>query len=28
VYNTRIQGLELSPTGDYEFLNQIWVDLL
>ncbi len=26
VYNTRIQGMSLSPTGDYEFLNKIWVD--
>ena len=26
VFNTRIQGMKLSPTGDYEFLNQIWID--
>ena len=26
VYNKRIQGMKLYPAGEYEFLNEIWVE--
>ncbi len=26
VYNRRVQGMKLYPAGEYEFLNEIWID--